>query len=76
MYSGQKNWKHYGAYTFETPLSQEEAFRREVIVKSTKSKPVEAVRVLYYNAGTLQDWHPGAGYPSYFFTDEVRLIRE
>jgi len=76
MYSGQKNWKHFGAYTFETPLSQEEAFRREVIVKSTKSKPVEAVRVLYYNAGTLQDWHPGAGYPSYFFTDEVRLIGE
>jgi len=29
--------------------------------------------VKFTNAGKLQDWHPGAGYPSYFFVDEVTL---
>ena len=27
----------------------------------------------FENAGGLMFWHPGAGYPSYFFVDEVTL---
>jgi len=44
-----------------------------VAMSNPKTDRVKAIRITYYNAGRLQDWHPGAGGQSYFFTDEVRL---
>ena len=57
----------------DNPLGEEEATRKEVIFAHDDKRPVKKVRVKFSNAGQLQEWHPGAGYPSYFFVDEVNL---
>ena len=33
------------------------------------------IRVEADQLGTLPEWHPGAGYPTYIFADEVLIIR-
>ena len=72
-YEGITHWKTIGMLPMENPLGEEEATRKEVIFANDAQRPVQKVRVKFTNAGKLQDWHPGAGYPSYFFVDEVRL---
>ena len=72
-YEGITQWKTIGMLPMENPLGEEEATRKEVIFAHDAQRPVQKVRVKFTNAGKLQDWHPGAGYPSYFFVDEVRL---
>ena len=72
-YEGSSAWKTIDMLPMENPLGEEEATRKEVIFAHDSLRPVEKVRVKFTNAGKLQDWHPGAGYPSYFFVDEVWL---
>ena len=72
-YEGSTQWKTIDMILMENPLGEEEATRKEVIFAHDAQRPVQKVRVKFSNAGKLQDWHPGAGYPSYFFVDEVRL---
>lgn len=40
---------------------------------STQIKPVDAryVKIFVPKAGNLPKWHPGAGYPAFFFIDEI-----
>ena len=72
-YEGSTQWKTIDMILMENPLGEEEATRKEIIFAHDAQRPVQKVRVKFSNAGKLQDWHPGAGYPSYFFVDEVRL---
>ena len=72
-YEGSTQWKTIDMLLMENPLGEEEATRKEVIFAHDAQRPVQKVRVKFSNAGKLQDWHPGAGYPSYFFVDEVWL---
>ena len=72
-YEGSTQWKTIDMILMENPLGEEEATRKEVIFAHDAQRPVQKVRVKFSNAGKLQDWHPGAGYPSYFFVDEVWL---
>ena len=73
LYDGDDQWHFFGARELINPLGQEEAIRHDVAMSNPKTDRVKAIRITYYNAGRLQDWHPGAGHQSYFFTDEVRL---
>ena len=70
-YEGSTAWKTIDVLPVENPLGEEEATRKEVIFAHDSQRTVKRVRVKFTNAGKLQDWHPGAGYPSYFFVDEV-----
>ena len=72
-YEGSTAWKTIDVLPIENPLGEEEATRKEVIFVHDSQHTVKRVRVKFTNAGKLQDWHPGAGYPSYFFVDEVWL---
>ena len=72
-YEGSTAWKTIDVLPVENPLGEEEATRKEVIFAHDSQRTVKRVRVKFTNAGKLQDWHPGAGYPSYFFVDEVWL---
>ncbi len=36
-----------------------------------KPKNARYIKVIVHNPGLIPEWHPGAGYPSYFFIDEV-----
>ena len=73
LYEGDDQWHFFGAMEMDNPLGQEEAVRHDVVLSNPRTDLVKAIRITYINAGRLQDWHPGAGYQSYFFTDEVRL---
>ncbi len=73
LYEGDDQWHFFGAMEMDDPLGQEEAVRHDVVLSNPRTDLVRAIRITYTNAGRLQDWHPGAGYQSYFFTDEVRL---
>ena len=73
LYEGDDQWHFFGAMEMDNPLGQEEAVRHNMVLSNPRTDLVKAIRITYTNAGRLQDWHPGAGYQSYFFTDEVRL---
>jgi len=73
LYEGDDQWHFFGAMEMDNPLGQEEAVRHDVVLSNPRTDLVKAIRITYTNAGRLQDWHPGAGYQSYFFMDEVRL---
>jgi putative alpha-1,2-mannosidase len=73
LYEGEEQWHFFGAMEMDNPLGQEEAIRHDVVVSNLRTDAVRALRITYTNPGRLQDWHPGAGGQSYFFTDEVRL---
>src|SRR5210317_2030217 len=73
LYEGDEKWHFFGAMEMDNPLGQEEAIRSDVVLSNPRTDLVKAIRITYTNAGRLEDWHPGAGYQSYFFTDEVRL---
>lgn len=72
-YEGGTDWKTIDILNMDNPLGEEEATRKEVIFAHDDKRPVKKIRVKFSNAGQLQEWHPGAGYPSYFFVDEVNL---
>jgi hypothetical protein len=72
-YEGSSAWKTIDVLSMDNPLGEEAATRKEVIFAHDDKHPVKKVRVKFTNAGKLQEWHPGAGYPSYFFVDEVNL---
>lgn len=73
LYEDDDQWHFFGAMEMDDPLGQEEAVRHDVVLSNPRTDLVRAIRIKYTNAGRLQDWHPGAGYQSYFFTDEVRF---
>ena len=73
LYDGDEQWHFFGAMELDNPLGQEDANRHVVLMSNPRTDAVQAIRITYTNAGRLQDWHPGAGHQSYFFTDEVRL---
>jgi len=73
LYEGDDQWHFFGAMEMDNPLGQEESVRHDVVLSNPRTDLVKAIRITYTNAGRLQDWHPGAGHQSYFFTDEVRL---
>ena len=73
LYEGDDQWHFFGAMEMDDPLGQEEAVRHDVVLSNPKADLVKAIRITYTNAGRLQDWHPGAGGQSYFFTDEIQL---
>jgi hypothetical protein len=73
LYEGDDQWHFFGAMEMDNPLGQEEAVRHDVVLSNPRTDLVKAIRITYTNAGRLQDWHPGAGHQSYFFTDEVKL---
>jgi hypothetical protein len=73
QYEGSAKWETIGSEFMKNPLSQEEPVRKEVIFTFADVRPIKRIRIKFINAGVLQEWHPGAGYPSYFFLDEVRL---
>ena len=73
LYEGDEKWHFFGAMEMDNPLGQEDAIRSDVVLSNPRTDLVKAIRITYTNAGRLEDWHPGAGYQSYFFTDEVRL---
>ena len=73
QYEGSSQWETIGSEFMNHPLSQEEPVRKEVIFSFADARPIKRVRIKFVNAGVLQEWHPGAGYPSYFFLDEIRL---
>ena len=70
---GIAKWEAVGRESMNNPLSQEEPVRKEVVFTLADARPIKKIRIKFVNAGVLQEWHPGAGYPSYFFLDEVRL---
>lgn len=72
-YKGDERWTALPPFTFEDPLSQQEAFRATASFPVDPLREVDQIQLQYINAGRLEDWHPGAGYQSYFFTDEVTL---
>ena len=75
LFQGGENWTTLGTRNFEyRALFEEEPIRLSLPFKTDSETPVSKIRVHYENAGELMPWHPGAGYPSYFFTDEVRII--
>ena len=66
-------WTEVGSTSLkERALTQEEPYRI-ALPFDFKTTLVKAIRVHYENAGALESWHPGAGYPTYFFMDEVVL---
>lgn len=74
LYQGAENWTTVGTRNFEyRALFEEEPIRLSLPFKTDSETPISKIRVHYENAGELMPWHPGAGYPSYFFVDEVRL---
>ena len=50
--------------------------RRDISFEAPGSVPVllNEIKIVYENAGFLQDWHPGAGGESFFFTDEIDVL--
>jgi len=75
LFQGAENWTTLGTRNFEyRALFAEEPIRLSLPFKTGSETPISKIRVYYENAGELMPWHPGAGYPSYFFTDEIRLI--
>ncbi len=56
----------------ENMLSNEDWTPQEAFF-STQIQPIEAryVRVFVPKPGNLPQWHPGAGYPAFFFIDEI-----
>ena len=73
QFEGSAKWEPVGRESMNNPLSQEEPVRKEVVFTLADARPIKKIRIKFVNAGVLQEWHPGAGYPSYFFLDEVRL---
>ena len=73
LYEADEKWHYFGAMEMDNPLGQQEAIRSDLVLSNPRTDLVKAIRITYTNAGRLEDWHPGAGYQSYFFTDEVRL---
>ena len=73
QHEGSTKWKAVGRKLMNEPLSQEEPVRKEVIFTCTDAQHIKKIQIKFVNAGALQEWHPGAGYPSYFFLDEVKL---
>ncbi len=74
LFQAQEHWTRLGTKNLEYRALFEEEPVRLSLPYETKSKiPVSKIRVHFENAGELLHWHPGAGYPSYFFVDEVRL---
>jgi hypothetical protein len=66
-------WTEVGSTSLnERALTQEDPYRLELPF-NFETTLVKAIRVHYENAGALENWHPGAGYPTYFFMDEVVL---
>ena len=66
-------WTEVGSTSLkERALTQEDPYRIELPF-DFKTTLVKAIRVHYENAGALESWHPGAGYPTYFFMDEVLI---
>ena len=73
QHEGSTKWEAIGRKFMNNPLSQEKPVRKEIIFAYSDARPIKRIQIRFVNAGALQDWHPGAGYPSYFFIDEVRL---
>ena len=73
QHEGSTKWEAIGRKFMNNPLSQEKPVRKEIIFAYSDARPIKGIQIRFVNAGALQDWHPGAGYPSYFFIDEVRL---
>ena len=75
LFQSAENWTTLGSRNFEyRALFEEEPIRLSLLFKTDSETPISKIRVHYENAGELMPWHPGAGYPSYFFTDEIRII--
>ena len=73
-YQDEDEWTALGSVNFEyRALFEEEPIRLSLPFKTDSESPISKIRVHYENAGELMPWHPGAGYPSYFFVDEVTL---
>ena len=73
LFDAVDSWQSLGTLQPQNPLGEEESKREDLVFKCNSNRPVKKIRVRYSNAGPLQAWHPGAGYPSYFFLDEVRV---
>jgi len=74
LFQAQEHWTRLGTKNFEyRALFEEEPVRLSLSYETKSEIPVSKIRVHFENAGELLHWHPGAGYPSYFFVDEVRL---
>ena len=74
LFQDEEEWTKLGGAYFEyRALFEEEPIRLSLPFKTNSAAPISKIRVHYENAGELMPWHPGAGYPSYFFTDEVSL---
>jgi hypothetical protein len=73
-YQDEEEWTALGSVNFEyRALFEEEPVRLSLPYETNSSIPVSKIRIHFENAGELMFWHPGAGYPSYFFVDEVTL---
>jgi hypothetical protein len=73
-YQDEDEWSALGSVNFEyRALFEEEPVRLSLPFETNSTIPVSRIRVHLENAGELMFWHPGAGYPSYFFVDEVTL---
>ena len=74
LFQAQEHWTRLGTKNFEyRALFEEEPVRLSLSYETKSEILVSKIRVHFENAGELLHWHPGAGYPSYFFVDEVRL---
>ena len=73
-FKDEDDWTLIGTVNFEhRALLEEEPVRLSLPYETNSKIPVSKIRVHFENAGELMPWHPGAGYPSYFFVDEVGL---
>ena len=73
-YQDEEEWTALGSVNFEyRALFEEEPVRLSLPYETNSSIPISKIRIHFENAGELMFWHPGAGYPSYFFVDEVTL---
>lgn len=66
-----KDFQLAGTATHDVPANDMKPQVREFSVGAANLLEARYVKVKAYNYGKLPEWHPGAGYDSYIFVDEL-----
>ncbi len=66
-----RSWREGGTVALNVPTTSDGRSRRLVTITLPAGSSGRWVRVVATNPGPLPAWHPGAGSPSWIFSDEI-----
>jgi hypothetical protein len=65
-----KDFKQVSIVKNDVPRNKWGAIKKDFVFEINKLN-ARYIKVVVHKPGSLPEWHPGAGYPSYFFIDEI-----